>query len=131
MTREDLLKRNVDLLARAGQLLAGAPERDMTAALDLTHVNDVVLNIETKGMTRVDVCSDDRPLLSEESRQWAETAGGLASAAGRRTLELRGFADAQLVARWRIEVPAEPVPRAARFGAPIFRRANGHREDAA
>jgi hypothetical protein len=65
MTRADLLEGNVDLLNRAGALLAAMPVR----RLDLkTSFSGTTLNVEidVQNLDRVDVYLDDRPISSED-----------------------------------------------------------------
>jgi C-terminal processing protease CtpA/Prc len=65
MTRDDLLNGNVDLLNRAGAMLATMPVR----RLDLkTSLSDTTLTVEidVQGIDRVDVYLDGRPISSED-----------------------------------------------------------------
>ncbi|MCD7438337.1 peptidase S41 [Streptomyces lincolnensis] len=60
MTRDDLLKDNVDLLAHAGELLAGLP----VFRLDAEPGPGAALTVHTTGLDRVDVFVADRPRAS-------------------------------------------------------------------
>jgi len=65
MTRADLLEGNVDLLNKAGSLLAAMPVR----RIDLkTSVSGTTLTvaIDVQGIDRVDLYLDDRPISSED-----------------------------------------------------------------
>ncbi|MFF0345297.1 S41 family peptidase [Kribbella sp. NPDC004875] len=65
MTRADLLEGNVDLLNKAGALLAAMPVRrlDLKTSLDGTTLT---VAIDVQGINRVDVYLDDRPISSED-----------------------------------------------------------------
>jgi hypothetical protein len=65
ITRADLLQHNVDLIARAAQILAGKPtqrlELEPAGAAPVAQVRVTSENID-----RVDLLLDDRPLLSQD-----------------------------------------------------------------
>ncbi|MGW7682803.1 S41 family peptidase [Kribbella sp. NPDC054772] len=65
MTRADLLEGNVDLLNKAGALLAAMPvgRLDLKTSLDGTTLT---VAIDVQGINRVDVYLDDRPISSED-----------------------------------------------------------------
>ncbi|MGW5191194.1 S41 family peptidase [Kribbella sp. NPDC004138] len=65
MTRADLLEGNVDLLNRAGELLAAQPVRrlDLTTSFSGTTLT---VAIDAQGIDRVDLYVDDRPISSED-----------------------------------------------------------------
>ncbi|MFF1321267.1 S41 family peptidase [Streptomyces chartreusis] len=61
MTRDDVLHQNPDLLARAGQLLAGLPVRRLDADHD---ASSGVLTLRTRNLDRADVFVEGRPRAS-------------------------------------------------------------------
>ncbi|MGW6575799.1 S41 family peptidase [Streptomyces sp. NPDC054945] len=64
MTRRDLLEGNVDLMARAGELLRAQPVRELTIA-DVTRADGSLrLSLKTANVDRVDVYLDRRPRTS-------------------------------------------------------------------
>ncbi|MEO8078610.1 MAG: S41 family peptidase [Acidobacteriota bacterium] len=95
LTRADLLKHNVDLIARAAQILATKPTQQLrlapVGAPPVTRIRVTSENID-----RVDVRIDDRPVLSQDVTRSAMTitlpkpvaAGGQATATGYRRGEL-------------------------------------------
>ena len=67
MTRQDLLDGNVDLLDRAGELLAEATVRRLDVELGAATGNDVDLSITTDNVPSVDVYVNERPQRSERT----------------------------------------------------------------
>ena len=104
LTRNDLLKGNVDLINRAGKLLAAKPVRQFTATVHDSSPMQANLAFETEGMTRLDVYLGERPIQS------VDLQGGRAAIVvpkkngPQATLEVRGFDGTQLVARYRTPV---------------------------
>ena len=104
LTRNDLLKGNVDLINRAGKLLAAKPVRQFTATVHDSSATQANLAFETEGMTRLDVYLGERPIQS------LDLQGGRAAIVvpkkdgPQATLEVRGFDGTQLVARYRTPV---------------------------
>lgn len=109
MTRDDLLERNIDLLNKAGDLLAAAPKRAFEATLDSISEAGVVFMVETHGMTRVDVYVDERPLLSDNVRDGPNVLRPVKLPPVASVIELRGFDGTQLLARYRIPAPTGPA----------------------
>ncbi|WP_242001502.1 S41 family peptidase [Kribbella steppae] len=65
MTQADLLEGNVDLLAKAGSLLAAMPHRSLGVTTSFSGTTlTVTLNVE--GIDRVDLYLDNRPISSED-----------------------------------------------------------------
>ena len=64
LTRNDLLKGNVDLINRAGKLLAAKPVRQFIATVHDSSPAQAKLAFETEGMTRLDVYLGERPIQS-------------------------------------------------------------------
>lgn len=97
MTSRDLLEGNVDLMARAGELLKAQPVRELTIA-DLTRADGSLrLKLTTANLDRVDVYLDRRPRTSVDipDGQADVTVPGATSA---RTVRVDGFARGELVA---------------------------------
>ncbi|HEX2374211.1 MAG TPA: S41 family peptidase [Actinomycetota bacterium] len=97
MTRRDVLEGNVDLLDRAGELLADLPVRRLEVDAEIGADGRLTLQLEVSGLDRADVYVDDRPRAS------VDLAGGTASvsvedAAGAGSVRVEGFADGKLVA---------------------------------
>jgi hypothetical protein len=80
----------VDLLARAGSLLAALPVRRLGVAVAGTTVS-----LDTVNLDRVDIYVDGRPATSLDVTDGAHTA--TLSATGTE-VRVEGFADGQLVA---------------------------------
>lgn len=90
VTRADLLQGNVDLLARAGALLAALPVRRLGVAVAGTTVS-----LDTVNLDRVDIYVDGRPATSLDVTDGAHTATLTATG---REVRVEGFADGRLVA---------------------------------
>lgn len=90
VTRADLLQGNVDLLAKAGSLLAAMPVRRLGVAVAGTTVS-----LDTVNLDRVDIYVDGRPATSLDVTDGAHTA--TLGATGTE-VRVEGFADGQLVA---------------------------------
>ena len=102
MTKEDLLNDNVDLINRAGSILAALqPVRVfelITQAISATQLNAFA---ETQGISRLDMYLDDRPIQSIDVEASQTTFSITKPAPTQMTLEVRGFDGNQLVARYR------------------------------
>ena len=90
VTRADLLQGNVDLLARAGSLLAALPVRRLGLAVAGTTVTRDTVNLD-----HVDVYVDGRPAISLDVTDGAHIV--TLNAAGS-DVRVEVFADGQLVA---------------------------------
>jgi len=103
LTRNDVLNGNEDLIRTAGALLANRPARSLKVTFERVSSTRARVVAEAEGMTRLDIYLDDRP------NQSIEVEDGLVQfeAPSARTLELRGFDAAQLVARYRTEIRAQ------------------------
>jgi hypothetical protein len=103
MTRKDVLEGNVDLLDRAGELLAALPARRLDAAADLGADGMLRLEIEVEGVDRADIYVDQRPRASVDLSEGQATVKieGVADGA---TVLVEGFADGNLVAARRLEL---------------------------
>ncbi|GAA1162703.1 hypothetical protein GCM10009630_71100 [Kribbella jejuensis] len=65
MTRADLLDGNVDLLNKAGALLAAMPVRRLDLKTSITGTT-LTVAIDAQGIDRVDLYLEDRPISSED-----------------------------------------------------------------
>ena len=101
LTRNDILGANDDLLARAGDLLAGRPS--FVLALDEAAAvradGRVRLRLTTAGLDRVDVAFDGRPVASLDVTDRTSTHTLRPPAPGPSTLDLAGWSAGTVVAR--------------------------------
>jgi hypothetical protein len=100
LTRADLLSGNVDLLAAAGELLAGMPVRRLDADLSLSG-STLSIVLDVAELDRVDVYIDDVPRLSHAVTGAHESVTCEGVATGQR-VRLEGFAGGELVAARRM-----------------------------
>jgi Peptidase family S41 len=103
MTRRDVLEGNLDLLDRAGALLAAQPVRRLDADADLGADGMLRLELEVANLDRADVYVDGRPRAS------VEVGGGhvtvkVEGVAGAVAVRVEGFADGTLVAARTLEL---------------------------
>ncbi len=103
MTRADVLDNNVDLLARAGALLAERPVRRLVASVDAAAGRPISLTVQAAKLDRIDVYVDGRPrgsfdLAGAELRCELPAVG-----AGAHTIDLHGFAEGEQVAARRVD----------------------------
>jgi hypothetical protein len=103
MTRRDLLESNVDLLERAGQLLAALPVRKLDVAVHPAAGGALRIDLAVAGVNRADIYVDHRP------RGSVNTAGTSASVTienvpGARLVCVEGFSDTELVAKRNVDV---------------------------
>jgi C-terminal processing protease CtpA/Prc len=114
MTKNDLLNDNVDLINKAGSMLAAKqPARAFTLTLqslpprttNIVENNRVQGIVNTKGMTRLDIYLNDRPLQSIDVQE-GQTIFILNTKPSplMQTLEIRGFDGSELVARYRTNI---------------------------
>jgi hypothetical protein len=97
MTRRDVLEGNVDLLDRAGALLAALPVRSLDVHAELGAGGKLTVQLEVSNLDRADLYVDDRPRAS------VDLTGGTSSieledATGAESVRVEGFADSKLVA---------------------------------
>ncbi|MFB6724591.1 S41 family peptidase [Kribbella sp. NPDC056345] len=102
MTRADLLNGNVDLLARAGALLAAMPTRSLQVATAISGTT-LTVTLTVIGMDRVDLYLDDRPISSEDLTAAPLTITILDVARGQR-LRADGYESGSLVASRRTTI---------------------------
>ena len=103
LTRRDLLEQNSDLIAATAELLAQHPLRELVA--EATHRGDAAdVALTTTGLDRVDAYVDGRPRATLDVTDGDHALSVALAGATRPTLELRGFADGQLVASRRLQL---------------------------
>lgn len=105
MTKEDLLNDNVDLINKAGSMLA-ALQPAKAFALTMQSVSPTQINAvaDTQGISRLDVYLDDRPIQSIDVQAGQTPFSITKPAPTLMTLEIRGFDGMQLVARYRTSI---------------------------
>jgi Peptidase family S41 len=97
MTRRDVLEGNVDLLDRAGELLAALPIRRLEVHAEMGADGRLTVELVASNLDRADVYVDDRPRAS------VDLAGGTSAvsvedAPGAGSVRVEGFSDGKLVA---------------------------------
>ncbi|MDX6764614.1 S41 family peptidase, partial [Streptomyces sp. F8] len=97
MTRRDLLEGNVDLLARAGELLAAQPVRELNIADVARADGSLRLKVRTSNIDRVDVYLDRRPGASVDVPD-GQAEVTVAGATAARAVRVEGYAVGELVA---------------------------------
>jgi cytosine/adenosine deaminase-related metal-dependent hydrolase len=100
-TRADIVGDNPDLLARAGELLAGRPAYTLALAdpPEVRQDGKVRLRITTAGLDRVDVAFDGRPVASLDVDDGTVTRTLSPAAPSPSALDLAGWSDGAIVAR--------------------------------
>jgi Peptidase family S41 len=102
MTARDALEGNQDLLAAAGRMLAEQPVRRLTGTLGAPTAAGLPVTLATRGIDRVDLCVDGRPVLSVDVADGGSEVTLPRPAAGAETIELAGFVGGKLVVRSRL-----------------------------
>jgi C-terminal processing protease CtpA/Prc len=97
MTRRDVLEGNLDLLDRAGALLAALPVRRLDADADLGADGMLRLELDVANVDRADVYVDDRPRTSVDVSAGHATVK-VEGVPGAMSVRVEGFADGTLVA---------------------------------
>jgi hypothetical protein len=101
--KNDVLNDNEDLIAHAASLLANLPVRALSVEVDQTTDSAVSVSTTTENISRLDAYIDGRPQLTFDVEDGPTTFDLLLDSPGPHILELRGFADNELVAARRIE----------------------------
>jgi C-terminal processing protease CtpA/Prc len=101
LTRGDIMDGNVDLLARAGELLAARPSYALAldGPAEVRPDGRVRLRLRTAGLDRVDVAFDDRPVASLDVTDRTATHTLRPAAPSPSRLGLTGWSGGQVVAR--------------------------------
>jgi hypothetical protein len=102
MTRADLLDGNVDLLNKAGSLLAAMPHRRLDVSTSFSGTT-LTVTLDVDGIDRVDIYLDDRPISSEDLADAPLSIDILEVAPGQ-LLRADGYQDGALVASRRKRV---------------------------
>jgi hypothetical protein len=103
MTRADVLESNVDLLARAGELLAAMPVRTLDVSAVSADADAVTLDLEVANIDRVDVYLDGRPRTSADVIDGAVSVT-VTGASGAGVARVEGFSGGNLVASRRLHI---------------------------
>jgi hypothetical protein len=103
MTKRDILNEYVDLINRAGEILATMPVQAVTVQVQTVGGLNKV-DITTKHVTRLDLFLDARPLRSLDVGDGTLSVDLPAPTAGSTTLELRGYRGDQLVTSTRVRL---------------------------
>jgi hypothetical protein len=97
MTRRDVLEGNVDLLDRAGALLADLPVRRLEVHAELSADGQLTVQLEVSNLDRADIYVDDRPRASVDLAAGTSTIS-IEDAADAGSVRVEGFSDGKLVA---------------------------------
>lgn len=100
MTANDLLNQNEDLIRKAGEMLAACPVRELDAKLAGEN-GSLKITVNTKNIARLDVYVDERPQTSLDVDD-GKTTLSVSTAAQTECIDLRAFAQNELVARKKI-----------------------------
>jgi hypothetical protein len=96
-----LLGDNYDLTNRAGELLRQMPVREMTVRALGVSGRKARLRVTTRGMSRIDIYADDRPIDSLERIERSVDLD-VHVRSGSEVIELRGFDGEELAGRYRV-----------------------------
>ncbi len=102
MTPADLLNDNIDLKNAAGRLLAALPVRHMGARVLSATKQRTTLRVSVRGMNRIDVYLNDRPVDSIKHVARSVDVAVAAESPETDVIELRGFQGDTLVGRYRV-----------------------------
>jgi hypothetical protein len=102
MTRDDILKKNVDLMEHAGQLLASMPVVQMAIKVAAGAGDTLKIQVDTQNIDRLDFYLDSRPQRSEPVSAQANSVAVEMTGKGGKVLQLQGFQQDKLVAARRV-----------------------------
>ena len=97
MTRRDLLQQNVDLIAKAGEVLGAMPRRALAVQLTAT-AGGVDVAMTTAGLDRLDIYVDERPVATIDVADGEHAQSVALMANGSHVIEVRGFSAGELAA---------------------------------
>lgn len=97
LTRNDVLNGNVDLLERAGQLLASVPARRLVVTAALRAGGHLTVRLEVAHLDRADVYVDGRPKASVDLSSATATVA-VGRVPGAEALRVEGYEGGKLVA---------------------------------
>lgn len=103
VTRRDVLHGNVDLINRAGELLAAMPVQAVVAQVQSAS-NSVKVEVTTKNVDRLDLFINTRPYRSLDVVDGTTPIDLPSPAGSSNALELRGFRGGHLVACTRVSL---------------------------
>ena len=98
LTRRDLLESNVDLMEKAGALLAKGTPRRLDVSVGTRTATAVTLTVTSLAVNSLDVYVNNRPALSTPVVDGTTTVEVPLAQSGDLVLRLAGFADGTLVA---------------------------------
>jgi hypothetical protein len=104
MTKDDLLKGNVDLINHAGKMLAQMPVRTLSTKINSNSGGTLTATATTKNIFRLDVFLDGRPQQSLDVTDGTTELTVKLPSQGASVLELRGFDNNRLVATRRTKL---------------------------
>jgi acyl-CoA thioesterase FadM len=102
MTRDDILKKNVDLMEHAGKLLASMPVFQMAIKVAAGAGDTLKIQVDTQNIDRLDFYLDSRPQRSEQVSAQANNVAVELTRKGGKVLQLQGFLQDKLVAARRM-----------------------------
>ena len=102
MTRNDLLNRNVDLINEAGKILTGLPVRRLDVLASTDADGQLLLDVTTQGVTRLDIYIDQRPFGSVDVGDGPTELTVATKSAS--SVRLEGFSEDELVASRLLQV---------------------------
>jgi hypothetical protein len=103
VTKRDVLNGNVDLINRAGEMLATMPVQTVAAKVQ-SAVAPIKVDVTTENVNRLDLFINTRPYQSLDVVDGTMSIDLPPLVGGSNTLELRGFRSDQLVATTRIRL---------------------------
>ena len=103
MTKRDLLENNVDLLNKAGELLAALPARELVVDIK-PQAGSLVVSVRAMGVTSVDAYFNGRPMQSVELERGQGSVTLPKPASPDTWLEIQAFDGDRLVGRHRAKV---------------------------
>lgn len=101
VTKKDVLNGNVDLINRAGEMLATMPTQTLTAEVKNAGAQ---VEITAKNIDRLDFFINQRPYQSLDVSDKVRSIDLPQSPAGSKILELRGYRSGQIVASTRVQM---------------------------
>ncbi|NET32741.1 MAG: peptidase S41 [Cyanothece sp. SIO1E1] len=104
MTKNDLLNGNVDLINRAGSMLAQMPVRVLEIEIKARSSDTLEATVTTQNFSRLDVLLDGRPQQSLDVGDGSTNLILTLPMSGASTLEMQGFESSHLVAARRISI---------------------------
>ena len=103
VTRSDLLNGSVDLINRAGEMLAAMETQAVTAKVQ-SAAAPVKIDVTTKNVNRLDLFLNARPQRTLDVADGTTSIDLPPLAEGPHTIEIRGFRNDQLVASTRVRL---------------------------